>query len=144
MALTRTREPHITTVDTIGVLELMWMLRKRPELLTHVVGIDTPTSEKLRNAGLFELQLGASPVGGQDIRDPPAGAEEGSVERPLERQSMADNSEVASNLSLDAFENPDRGELVETPLREHALGGGIEDDTTTAGGERESDVQPMK
>jgi len=44
-------------VDAIGILQVMWLLKKRPEILDHLENADKPTVQQLRRVGLVEMRL---------------------------------------------------------------------------------------
>ncbi|KAI0949069.1 hypothetical protein AcW1_008776 [Taiwanofungus camphoratus] len=46
-----------TPVDSLGVLELMWLIRDQPALQDAVGQVNNPTPENLRAAGMFEMSV---------------------------------------------------------------------------------------
>ncbi|KAL1745414.1 hypothetical protein HDZ31DRAFT_81983 [Schizophyllum fasciatum] len=58
--LVRPRESRtlgaIDVLDSLGLLQVTWFLRNRPEVLKAVGSVDNPTEDDLRRAGMFSLQ----------------------------------------------------------------------------------------
>lgn len=47
---------HKAPVDTIGILQILWLSRQRPELLEAVSSVSDPSIHMLRAAGMLVLQ----------------------------------------------------------------------------------------
>lgn len=65
IAIRITREPHggnHKTIDTIGVLEIIWLIRHRPELQSLLSQVDEPSVDKLRAAGMVDLRMAGEDV----------------------------------------------------------------------------------
>jgi hypothetical protein len=60
--LSHSRGSQETSVDTIGVLQLMWLIKDRPELLRHLSEVEEPTVDNLREAGRVEVRLAGDAV----------------------------------------------------------------------------------
>jgi len=47
-------------VNGVGVLQLMWLFHQQPQLEEPVSHVEVPTTEKLRAAGMHEVQMVSS------------------------------------------------------------------------------------
>lgn len=63
--LVRAPDGHDAAINTVGVLQLLWLVNGRPSLREQVSQVDEPTIDNLRAAGMFEVRV-ASEMKGDD------------------------------------------------------------------------------
>ncbi|KII84282.1 hypothetical protein PLICRDRAFT_32355 [Plicaturopsis crispa FD-325 SS-3] len=63
--LVRAPDGYDAAINTVGVLQLLWLVNGRPSLREQVSQVDEPTIDNLRAAGMFEVRV-ASEMKGDD------------------------------------------------------------------------------
>ncbi|KII88658.1 hypothetical protein PLICRDRAFT_41860 [Plicaturopsis crispa FD-325 SS-3] len=60
VVLTRPPDGHGAVIDSVGVLQLLWLMNRRPSLHERVSQVDVPTMDNLRAAGMFNVRVASA------------------------------------------------------------------------------------
>jgi len=61
-------EGEAEAVDSTGILQLVWLLRDRPDLLKLIGQVEKPSATELRAAGMFTVRMAGEECGMREGR----------------------------------------------------------------------------